>query len=554
MLQALPSAQLTHEFRSITPAAAEEMLRADGRQRPANDSRVTQMQADMANGSWRVNGEAIVFDTGGALIDGRKRLLACVRAGKAFTSLVVMGVDPESTLSVDSRKTRRLADVLTIDGHERGRTMETTLRFVDCLADGTWKPRAAPPAHELRALLDQHPAISASLERVFRPGRNGPATLHAAMHFILSRIDAAEAERFFNGVYAPDEHDVPARDPRRALSRRLQALTELSERISHRDLAALFVVAWNLHVAGTKAMRIVVSDGDFPEIAFWTPSLAVRVSAAPQQLAARRSGGRLRHVDVSVRHVDPDLAEQWLEANTSNRRVSPGTMQRYARDMSTGSWQLNGETVKFGRRGRLLDGQHRLKAVIESGMTVAMLVVEGLDEEVFDTIDTGERRQFSQKLAERGVRNYTSVAAALKIVLCVEMDRPLGSYLPTNAELEDAMQRHPGIVEASSDACVRPLDPGHATALSYLFTRSNPEKSAEFFRKLRGLGSFDERDPVLHLRNRLEDKRSGNMLGADTPNTRLALAITAWNAFLRGKKTAKLVLKPVEGRAFPAIA
>lgn len=551
MLQTLPSITVTHAFSTITPAEAEVMLRADGRQRPPSDSRVSQIEDDIANGAWRLNGEAIVFDVAGRLLDGRKRLLACVRAGRPFKTLVVRGVDPSSGLSIDSRKTRRLADVLTIAGHERGRTVETTLRHVASLADGTWKQRSAPPAHELRAMLDQHPAISESLERAFRPGRSGPATIHAAVHFILSRIDRGEADRFFDGFHAPDQHGVPARDPRRALARRLQAISELGERVSHRDLAALMVVAWNRHLAGEATARLAVPDGEFPAIALWEPGMAVQVSSAPERLAAMRCG--LRGVEVNVRHVDPELATEWLEANTSNRRASPATVQRYARDMESGAWQLNGETIKIGRSGRLLDGQHRLKAVVESGETVAMLVVEGLDERVFDTLDIGEKRQFSQQLAERGVKSYTAVAAALKIVVCVELDRALAGFLPTNAELEDAMARHPGILDAAEDVNLKPLEPGLAVAVSYLFRRSNPKAAEEFFRKLRGLGSFDERDPVLHLRNRLADKRSGK-LGDDTPNTRLALCITAWNAFLRGKGVSKLVLKPVEGRSLPPIA
>lgn len=554
MLQTLRAVMLSHEFKLIQPAEAEVMLRSDPRQRPANEARVAQMQKDIENGAWRVNGEAVVFDANGRLMNGRKRLMACVRADRAFKTLVVRGVDPATALSSDSRKTRRLADVLSIDGYERGRTVETTLRYVACMAEGGWKPRTTAPAHELRAMLEQNPSIAESLERAFRPGRNGPPTLHGAVHFILSRIDREEADSFFDAVYAPDEHDVPARDPRRALARRLQAISELGERVSHREMAALFIVAWNKHLAGEKLQRLNLPEGDFPEIALWEPHLAVRVSSEPQRLTAMKSGGSLRGVEVSVRHVDPGLAEEWLEANTANRRISTATVDRYARDMQAGDWQLNGETLKFGRTGRLLDGQHRLKAIIQSGETVTMLVVDGLDEATFDTIDLGERVHFNKILAERGVRNYSSVAAALKIVLCIELDRSLGSYLPTNAELEGALNRHPGILELGADVHVRPLEPGTAFALAYLFRRSNEEKAAEFLRKLRGLGSFDERDPVLHLRNRLEDKRTGKMLGEDTPSTRLALCIAAWNAFAKGKSVAKLTLKPVEGRVFPVIA
>lgn len=64
------------------------------------------------------------------------------------------------------------------------------------------------------------------------------------------------------------------------------------------------------------------------------------------------------------------MAETWLSRNSNNRNLRGQVIASYARDMKSGAWVLNGETVKIASNGQLLDGQHRLNAVVESGQTV----------------------------------------------------------------------------------------------------------------------------------------------------------------------------------------
>ena len=72
--------------------------------------------------------------------------------------------------------------------------------------------------------------------------------------------------------------------------------------------------------------------------------------------------------------VTPDLAEQWLKANTSNRKPRKDAIRRYARDMAAGRWLFNPQPVSFGTDGTIIDGQHRLMAIVSSGATVTLTV------------------------------------------------------------------------------------------------------------------------------------------------------------------------------------
>ena len=47
--------------------------------------------------------------------------------------------------------------------------------------------------------------------------------------------------------------------------------------------------------------------------------------------------------------------------------------------MGSGNGQTSGLSIQFDWDGRMIDGQHRCEAGIESGVTIRMLVVKGLD-------------------------------------------------------------------------------------------------------------------------------------------------------------------------------
>ena len=61
--------------------------------------------------------------------------------------------------------------------------------------------------------------------------------------------------------------------------------------------------------------------------------------------------------------------------------------RRMARDIRNGQWMFNAQPICFSRSGRLLNGQHRLSAVLEAGQPIEVLVMRGLPEQAFQTYD-----------------------------------------------------------------------------------------------------------------------------------------------------------------------
>ncbi len=79
-----------------------------------------------------------------------------------------------------------------------------------------------------------------------------------------------------------------------------------------------------------------------------------------------------KHIKVII---TPEVATEMLQHNNNNRSVKVKTVAAYARDMENGLWRKNDpNALIFSDTGELVDGQHRLKAVLKSGATIPMNV------------------------------------------------------------------------------------------------------------------------------------------------------------------------------------
>ena len=77
---------------------------------------------------------------------------------------------------------------------------------------------------------------------------------------------------------------------------------------------------------------------------------------------------------MPVLQISPEAAAQLLEGNTRNRKINKNAIKRYSALMSQGLWKPGNDAICVAPDGTLLNGQHRLTAVIDSGVSVDMLV------------------------------------------------------------------------------------------------------------------------------------------------------------------------------------
>lgn len=116
-------------------------------------------------------------------------------------------------------------------------------------------------------------------------------------------------------------------------------------------------------------------------------------------------------MSVVTENITPAKAQEYLRTSLGNRPISKVYVRSYADTMRKGGWMLNGVPIIFDIDGHLLDGHHRLLAVIEAGIPVRFDVSRGAPAEAFTTYDTGRHRTVGQILAMQGVKNYVLVGA-----------------------------------------------------------------------------------------------------------------------------------------------
>ena len=103
---------------------------------------------------------------------------------------------------------------------------------------------------------------------------------------------------------------------------------------------------------------------------------------------------------VAPMQVTPAMAANWLEnANVKNRKISDLHVKRLARDMKEGRWVQTHEGIAFDPNGVLLDGQHRLWAIIEADVTIAMYIWFNVSPQALLVIGSGKPGSAPKKMA-----------------------------------------------------------------------------------------------------------------------------------------------------------
>jgi len=250
-------------------------------------------------------------------------------------------------------------------------------------------------------------------------------------------------------------------------------------------------------------------------------------------------------VTVDVVTITPEVATEMLGRNTHNRTVKPHHMKMLSRAMTAGQFVPNGDTIRVGRDGTVLDGQHRLLAVVDSGVTVEAIVVTGLPNKVQETIDTHAKRTVADVLSLRGERNSTTLGAVLRLLW--RMDRKgfprVAAGEVSNQELLATLDAHPSIHESVlvgrrlRRAFVR--IPAASIAVAHqLFVSIDPEDCDDFFEKLESGAELSDTSPIYRLRE--QTLKLAAARAVTRSEVYLAMTIKAWNAYRQGREVQAL--------------
>lgn len=149
---------------------------------------------------------------------------------------------------------------------------------------------------------------------------------------------------------------------------------------------------------------------------------------------------------VEVETWTPERAAEALaKCNTGNRALRQSVANRYADLIRCGGWKVSPDGIVFGASGRLIQGQHRLTAVVRSGVAVDMVTWRDVDDSVFSVFDRGVLRSVSDALeVDRKLAEVARLAASIRYTL------PGVNDLTVREMCEKLAESHAEIVSASA--------------------------------------------------------------------------------------------------------
>lgn len=235
--------------------------------------------------------------------------------------------------------------------------------------------------------------------------------------------------------------------------------------------------------------------------------------------------------------VTPTQAEEWMKRNTKNRNLKPGYVSFYAEEIKTGNWMANGQTVIFGRDGVLIDGQHRLAAIIQADQPAPLLVVRGIVNDAFKSVDRGRSRVMADLLTMAGESNGATIACACRYLYSFQHNGRFGKSWGrvTFSRVEEILNQNPNLRVSASFAAAQAHvfsigSPSLFCTMHYLLSEADDEHAAAFFDRLSTGADLSSGHPILQLRNLVLKNRTAtvrypvDMIGR--------FCIKAWNLWV----------------------
>ena len=240
--------------------------------------------------------------------------------------------------------------------------------------------------------------------------------------------------------------------------------------------------------------------------------------------------------------ITPDRARNLLELNTNNRPVIAANLAKLCDEIQRGRFVFNGDAIRISKTGRLLDGQHRLLAVVRTGISIETLVVTGLNDECFKTIDQGSLRTLAALLSIEGATNYTMAAASIMLI-----QKYLDGHAPTQGstnarsktDLVDFYNENKANVllassRISTSKLKKLISPGYLAFIYFTLHEINKNHCELFFSRIENGDGLVMYQPELVLREKLISVISSS--NKESQVTRAAYFIFAWNAFRKNKQ------------------
>ena len=279
--------------------------------------------------------------------------------------------------------------------------------------------------------------------------------------------------------------------------------------------------------------------------------------------------------ELTIETITPAMAEEMLRNNTKNRPIRESNVTFLTNEILSGNWSLTGETIQFVGK-RLIDGQHRLKAVIAANKSIQCIIcrfpVTPETEQIFEKIDLGSVRTASDRLAMDGQTNIHVLGGVVKAVdryyVAIQQAEASALTIPYSSQTHAAnrtlktiqkggrttfkqplshimllLQKYPFSSESTAygvSVCKRKpkiLTPTQWGLIHYIFNDVDEINASDFLTSLLTGENLTRQSPILQLRERLLSARSELSKNNGVVGSQLVLCLcnAAWNAYRTGK-------------------
>jgi hypothetical protein len=249
------------------------------------------------------------------------------------------------------------------------------------------------------------------------------------------------------------------------------------------------------------------------------------------------------NIIIQLTTITPEDAARWLKCNHNNRPVRRAHIKFLASEIANGNWQVNGQGIVISDNEEVLDGQHRLMAVIEAGISIKTLVIYGIDKAAFKTIDTGAVRTGSDALSlwYPDIQQGITKAVGAAVSWCTRMDMGFGNNKSktSNTETLAYVAAHPSMwrcaeVLAGLPRDARPISLGMGTAAYEMFQRKDVDQADRFMHAFFTGEHLPLTSPEYILRALLQ--KDSQRLSSYPSDIKMKMVVKAWNLRRRGRE------------------
>jgi hypothetical protein len=530
----------------MTPELAPDLL---ARKRPIagrNPSAVASYAQAMRNGEWVLNGMPIILSRNGILLDGVQRLYACIEARTPFITVLAENVPDDTVHTLDQQRRRSFTGVLEARGIARAAAVAGLLaKLIRYQDDSLTRGTSTPPWSRMERVLEANRSeIETAVKFSFdHPARLLSEAVRTPLSFLGLQTDRVAIRRFLDAIAHPER--FAADEPGVMIRRRLvEGRTDRALRLPSVPLFAFCIKALNDTMAGTHSDAYVWTPTSsttraaeaFPKLRGF-PGLRDFVQsdsrAETEAKLQREAAAALQDPSVyaiTIETISPDRASEYLTANRGNRNIVQSHVAAMARDIANGEWMFNAQPICFSRSGRLLNGQHRLSAVLEAGQPIEVMVMRGLPEEAFETYDKQAKKAPAVDELFEDFGDKALISASAVLLWRLELKPPgQPNARPTASEIRDVIKRHPELMQLRGFAR-KMVRYGRSSAMIYAahrVMRDDPVLGQVFLDRLETAANLPAGHVILRLRDRLLDLRKADQV------SQIEEVLATWQRFRR---------------------